>query len=369
MARLDRSILQIGSAIGALSVSAVPGANTPPRDQRDSHHYIQALRHYGRALSSVREMPDSTSNLLIIILSCILCSIFGYYHGDPSVVSHFTYGFMMMEQYLRRRAQDSKVAVQELKISPLESEIMIVFQRGTAHPLMGSLLRTKLSDAEVPWCCRGRNNNKYITQDVPESFEDEQHARLWWEKVKHFSMHRFAMTTAYCEGKDPKSTVLYQQVQRKICLDALKRWHKVFLPFYYSTEKQKDKDIFTYLQAIILEALYRRASVEIWSGIAGTASHLPSPTPLFGQMVSICREITRKISEGSLVIDAVTLDQNISRALAVVAYTCDDADITADAIALLHEEAAKTSSPASSALLQAVMQVEGYANKQAGRVG
>jgi hypothetical protein len=332
IARQAPAVLHLGAAIGALSVSKFFGQRIlcGGSFQQNSCHYSHALLYYSRAVATVRQMGDSTTNLLLITLACMLFCIFEFFHSNPQALAQIKHGLRILEDYRYRRATEAGVSSSKLQMDSLESEIMSIYQRAVAYPITGRLIGTEPMFNKVPWCCAGRHH-KYIYADMPATFEDFDEARYWWEKTFHFVMHR-------ATNNEQHFSLLERDQGFGISVEALHTWRNGFLPLLYHARQSQSNNLFAYMQAITLEAAYRQTYMDAVGELDGISAQSIAPAlPLFQEIVSVCKKVMQAMSRNPEIYDKVALEQGISSPLNCLAYTCKDPSVLAEAVLVLTE--------------------------------
>jgi hypothetical protein len=347
IARYEPGMRHATIAIGAMAMASPPNKLQLSESQLETHHYKHALLHYTSGIRVIGKVTVTTENMLKSILACMLFAVFEYMHGNRQMaVSHFTHWDRIMAEYLHQRSVEAGLPIQELPISPLESEVILTFQRLATHPWAYPILHSEANiPGQVKWCCRGRN--KYAAYDVPLILANVQEARQWWERVNHFIMHQSPMVTSLQARSASKDIILIRKynpdeanklftvvgdVTFKECMIVINRWHEAFQPAYLAAIRAKTKNITNYLQAVTLEMMYLLLRNDLDVSNESNGKSLHEIKQMFREIIDVSRDVLKSISNDP---KGQGIDYGLVWPLCVVTYRCEDAKLWAESSSLL----------------------------------
>jgi len=369
LSRIEPAVRYAVIAIGALAnfkaPNILPGASTSP--EAKNPHYNNAIAYYGHALGLVRIQQDVCSDytLRVAVICCVLFAAFeALYDSCDAALNHINHGLMMIDQIMCAAQQntgddamDSPLRAQQPLPSPhdgdgspmafalvLDDELLQMFQR-LEYISFGLSLLLGLPQPPRTYL---RLSDEF---DLSRPFTDLIQARRCLDQFQHACLRAVIPTSS--GGNNPGSTLLP-------LLAPLEEWLAAFLPLaeqHLTPQRDGGDRTLAYYQAVSLLLQYHMAHVSLtltsllpYEDGAKSNPALDRLTPHYEEMVRLSETLmacqprearsvetqymcgTRERERQDKVF---TMDHAPAMAVLMAAMSCSDANVRADALALL----------------------------------
>ncbi|KAL0932676.1 C6 zinc finger domain protein [Colletotrichum truncatum] len=332
IARDEPAIRHAAFAIGAATM------NTHTRLQRTTGtgpFKEEALKHYGKAISIVRNSEPSRKSIPRALLSCLLFVTFEALQGNrKTALAHINHGCNMLDQITR-------LGVSGNCPPKLIQEVHSSFRRFTLLSWSLNGLHPQETESYVPWCCRGWRT-RYAIDELPPSFSDLGEAEKWWEIVQHHVIYQSKIKSGWAfEGlqhnnPEPMTKISTEDAQKY--LGVMERWRERFRPLTKGALREKTSNQKAYLQMVSLRIHYLSLELLLKTLYYSDLEVLASSTPTFKAIVSLCRIVLKGQDDSPQSAKEVfTMDSGPTLPLVVAGVFCVDAETREEAHQLFRD--------------------------------